>query len=111
MEIYVCYTDNDGYCYVYVTCASTGKAAVAISGTTVHTALKISLSRLLPLHSETAQQYRSLFKYFKRMIIDEITHITKLIEESMEQYHKNTCVRFVKRTNERDYLDIKKEVG
>ncbi|GFV76733.1 ATP-dependent DNA helicase [Trichonephila clavipes] len=43
-EIYNRYTDNDGYCNAYITCASTGKAAVAIAGTTVHTALKISLS-------------------------------------------------------------------
>ncbi|GFX96119.1 ATP-dependent DNA helicase [Trichonephila clavipes] len=38
MEIYNRYTDNDGYC-------QSCKAAVAISGTTVHAALKISLSR------------------------------------------------------------------
>ncbi|GFR27940.1 ATP-dependent DNA helicase [Trichonephila clavata] len=54
MEIYNCYTDNDGYCNAYITCASTGKASVAITGTTVQTALKISLSSLLPLNYETA---------------------------------------------------------
>ncbi|GFX86675.1 ATP-dependent DNA helicase [Trichonephila clavipes] len=59
-----------------MTCASTGKAAVAISGTTVHTALKISLSRLLLLNSETAQQYRTLFKYIKVIIIDEVSMIS-----------------------------------
>ncbi|CAG4939236.1 unnamed protein product [Parnassius apollo] len=52
MEIYNRFTDNDGYCNAYITCASTGKAAVAIDGTTIHTALKISLSKLLPLSSE-----------------------------------------------------------
>ncbi|GFS97823.1 ATP-dependent DNA helicase [Trichonephila clavipes] len=56
-----------------MTCASTGQAAVAISGTT---ALKISLSRLLPLNSETAQQCRTLFKYIKVIIIDEISMIS-----------------------------------
>ncbi|GFX63104.1 ATP-dependent DNA helicase [Trichonephila clavipes] len=76
MEIYNRYTDNDGYCNTYMTCASTGEAVVAISGTTVHTALKISLSRLLPLNSETAQQYRTLFKYIKVIIIDEISMIS-----------------------------------
>ncbi|GFW76596.1 ATP-dependent DNA helicase [Trichonephila clavipes] len=64
MEIYNQYTDNDGYC-------KSCKAAIAISGTPVHAALKISLSRLLPLYSETAQQYRTLFKYIK--IIEEIS--------------------------------------
>lgn len=41
MEIYNRFSGNDGYCNAYITCASTGKAAVAIDGTTVHTALKI----------------------------------------------------------------------
>ncbi|CAD6235025.1 GSCOCG00012402001-RA-CDS, partial [Cotesia congregata] len=76
MEIYNRYTDNDGYCNAYITCASTGKAAVVIEGTTVHTALKISLSRLLPLRNETPQQYRTLFKYVKVIIIDEISMIS-----------------------------------
>jgi Cdc6-like AAA superfamily ATPase len=70
MEIYNRYSDNNGYCNAYITCASTGKAAVAIDGSTVHTALKISLSRLLPLSTETANQYRTLFRYVKVLIID-----------------------------------------
>ncbi|GFY71816.1 astacin-like metalloprotease toxin 1 [Trichonephila inaurata madagascariensis] len=45
------------------------------------------------------------------VIRPELSQITDLIEEAMEQYHKNTCVRFVKRTNERDYLDIQKDQG
>lgn len=75
MEIYNRFSDNDGFCNSYITCASTGKAAVAINGTTVHTALKISLSKLIPLSIETAQQYRCLFKYVKVLIIDEISMI------------------------------------
>ncbi|GFX96795.1 ATP-dependent DNA helicase [Trichonephila clavipes] len=59
-----------------MTCASTGKAAVAISGTTIHTALKISSSRLVPLNSETAQQYRTLFKYIKVTIVADISRIS-----------------------------------
>ncbi|GFT63699.1 ATP-dependent DNA helicase [Trichonephila clavipes] len=54
VKIYNLYTNKDGYCHAYITCASTGKAAVAISGTIAHTALKISSSRLHLLHSETA---------------------------------------------------------
>ena len=45
MEIYNRYTNTDGCCNAYITCASTGKAAVAIDGTTVHTVLKITLSK------------------------------------------------------------------
>ncbi|PRD19961.1 UNVERIFIED_CONTAM: hypothetical protein NCL1_55939 [Trichonephila clavipes] len=70
MEIYNRYTDDDGYCQSF-------KVTVAISGTTVHAALKVSLSRLLPLHSETAQQYRTLFKYIKVIIIDVIRCLIK----------------------------------
>ncbi|GFV09177.1 ATP-dependent DNA helicase [Trichonephila clavipes] len=76
MGIYNCYTNNDGNCPAYITCASTGKAAVAISETIVHTALKNSLSRLLPLNSETARQCRTLLKYIKVIIIDEISMIS-----------------------------------
>ena len=76
MEIYNRFTNTDGFCNAYITCASTGKAAVAINGTTVHTALKISLSRLLPLSNEVAHQYRSLFMYVKVLIVDEISMIS-----------------------------------
>lgn len=75
MEIYNRYTDNVGCCNAYITCASTGKAAVAIDGSTVHTALKISLSKLLPLSTESANQYRTLFRYVKVLIIDEVSMI------------------------------------
>lgn len=82
MEIYNRFSDNDGFCNAFITCASTGKAAVAIDGTTVHTALKISLSKLLPLSMETAQQYRCLFKYVKVLIIDEISMVgAKLLNQ------------------------------
>ncbi len=76
MEIYNRFTNTDGYCNAYITCASTGKAAVAIDGSTVHTALKISLSKLLPLSLEVAQQYRALFKYIKVLIVDEVSMIS-----------------------------------
>lgn len=76
MEIYNTFTDNDGYCNAYITCALTGKAAVAIDGTTVHTALKIPTSKMLPLSFETIHLYRSLFRYVKALIIDEISMIS-----------------------------------
>lgn len=44
MEIYNRFSDTDGYCNAFVACASTGKAAIAIDGTTVHTALKIAIA-------------------------------------------------------------------
>ncbi|GFX03779.1 ATP-dependent DNA helicase [Trichonephila clavipes] len=91
MEIYYRHTDNDGYC-------QSCKAAVAISGMTVHTALKISLSRLLPLHSETAQQYRTLFKYTKLIIIDEISIISAQlllkVDSKLKQITGNFQINF-----------------
>ncbi|GFY71815.1 astacin-like metalloprotease toxin 1 [Trichonephila inaurata madagascariensis] len=45
------------------------------------------------------------------VIRSDLSHITDIIEKAMEQYHKNTCVRFVKRTNEPDYVFIKKGQG
>ncbi|GFW33668.1 ATP-dependent DNA helicase [Trichonephila clavipes] len=74
MGIYNRYTNNDGYCHACITCASTVKAAVAISGTTVHTVIKISFYQ--DLHSETAQQCRTLFKYINVIIIDDISMIS-----------------------------------
>lgn len=65
MECYNRFTQTDGFCNAYITCASTVKAAVAIDGTTVHTAFKISLSKLLPLSIDVLQQYQALFKYKK----------------------------------------------
>lgn len=93
MEIYNRFSNNDGFCNSYVTCASTGKAAVAINRTTVHTALKISLSKLILLSIETAQHYRCLFKYVKVLIIDEISMIgaelLNLIDARLKQITGN----------------------
>jgi len=35
----------------------------------------------------------------------------RIIMNAMEEYHKNTCLRFKKRTNERGYIDIKRGGG
>lgn len=63
------FTNNDGHSNTYITCASTVKAAVAIDGTTtLHMALKITLSKLHPLSMKVAHQYPALFKYAKVII-------------------------------------------
>ncbi|XP_062557042.1 uncharacterized protein LOC134221891 [Armigeres subalbatus] len=57
----------------YVACASTGKAAVAIGGTTVHSAFRICMSRRQSskLSFEALQLYRNAFANVKLIIIDE----------------------------------------
>ncbi|XP_037958820.1 uncharacterized protein LOC119688206 [Teleopsis dalmanni] len=47
MEIYNRFSDTDGIFIAYIACASTGKAATAIGGTTVHNALSITLSSMV----------------------------------------------------------------
>lgn len=61
----------------YIACASTGKAAVAIGGTTVHSAFHITLDRRHhgKLGFEILQLYRHSFANIKLIIIDEISMI------------------------------------
>ncbi|XP_044594073.1 uncharacterized protein LOC123271741 [Cotesia glomerata] len=94
MEIYNRFTDTDGHCNAYITCASTGKAAVAIDGTTVQTALIITLSKLLPLSTETALQYRTLFRYVKVIIIDEVSMIGAELLAQIDQRLKQISGAF-----------------
>ncbi|CAL1266932.1 unnamed protein product [Larinioides sclopetarius] len=45
------------------------------------------------------------------VISDELDDIRDMIDEAMEQYHKDTCIRFVPRTNQQNYIHLKKEQG
>lgn len=70
------FTDTDGYCNGYLACASTGKAAVALGGTTIQTAFKITLSSFhTPLSNEVKGLCRTFFEYVKMILIDEISMI------------------------------------
>ena len=95
IECYNRFTQTDGFCNAYITCASTGKAAVAIDGTTVHTAFKISLSKSLPLSTEVLQQYQTLFKYTKVIIIDEISMIGAELLAQIDSWLKQIARQLV----------------
>lgn len=95
MEIYNRFNETDGYCNAYLTCASTGKAAVAIDGLTVHTALKISIGKNLPLSNEVVQQYRTLFKYVRCIIIDEISMMSAELLHQVDARLKQITGDFV----------------
>lgn len=61
----------------YVACASTGKAAVALNGTTVHSAFRITMSRRnnASLSFESLQLYRNAFANIKAIIVDEVSMV------------------------------------
>lgn len=60
----------------FITCASTGKAAVAIDGITVHTALKIPIHGFKSLSFENVALYRTLFRNVKVVFVDECSMIS-----------------------------------
>ena len=85
MEIYNRYTHkHNSLRNAYVACASTGKAAAAFDGTTVHSAFRISVMRTLekPLANELEQTYRGMFNGVKCVIIDEVSML------STDVFHK-----------------------
>lgn len=76
MEVYNRFGQTDNICNAYISCGTTGRAACAINGTTVHTAFTITVNKrqsysALSLHQ--LNQYRIIFKYVRVVIIDEIS--------------------------------------
>ncbi|KAF8792951.1 Astacin-like metalloprotease toxin 1 [Argiope bruennichi] len=45
------------------------------------------------------------------VIDQDLDDLRDTIDEAMEQYHKDTCIRFVPRTNQKNYLRIRKQRG
>ncbi|XP_065091288.1 uncharacterized protein LOC135712259 [Ochlerotatus camptorhynchus] len=84
----------------YVACASTGKAAVAIGGTTVHSAFKITMARRQSnsLSFEVLQLYRNAFANVKMIIIDEVSmlgaDVLNTINIRLQQITSNHDVPF-----------------
>lgn len=81
METYNRYTqEHNSLNNAYVACASTGKAAVPIGGTTVHSAFRLTNSRVTKLLSaENLQAYRNMFVGVKVVFIDEISMLSAAI--------------------------------
>lgn len=69
----------------FVACASTGKAAVAIGGTTVHSAFRITMARRShgKLSFEVLQLYRNAFANVRVIIVDEVSMISADILNTM----------------------------
>ncbi|KAH9363807.1 hypothetical protein HPB48_023158 [Haemaphysalis longicornis] len=70
-------TGNNTAYNAFVICASTGKAAVAVGGTTVHTAFKLSRKTTAPnrdggLSASDLNTFRVAFRNVKCVIVDEM---------------------------------------
>ncbi|EDS25985.1 tetratricopeptide repeat protein, tpr [Culex quinquefasciatus] len=83
----------------YVASASTGKAASAIGGTTLHHAYHITMSRQVTKMSfETLQVYRTEMQRVKAHIIDEISmvgaHILNITHLRLQDVYMNYLLAF-----------------
>ena len=73
METYNQFSLNHNFIYnSFIECASTGRAATTIRGTTVHSAFNISFSNDENMRDKMLILYRSFFKNVNVIIIDEI---------------------------------------
>lgn len=73
MEVYNRFAQTNGVCNAYISCGTTGRAACAINGTTIHTTFSISINKHFALSLHQLNQYRVIFKYIRVIIIDEIS--------------------------------------
>lgn len=74
IDVYNRYNNN-----AFVMCASTGKAAVAVGGTTVHAAFKLSRSKtrdLGGLSDSELNTFRVAFRHVKVFIINEVSMLS-----------------------------------
>ncbi|KAH7951783.1 hypothetical protein HPB52_012944 [Rhipicephalus sanguineus] len=77
MDVYNRYNDNAGPYNAFVICVSTGKAAVAVGGTTVHSAFKLTRNKKdLGLGDSELNTSRVAFRYVKCIIVDVVSMLS-----------------------------------
>lgn len=95
METYNRFSPESSHLNSYVTCASTGKAAVAINGKTVHSAFRLNFTgKSFILSAEALQKYRNSFTGVKCIIIDEISMLgVEVLKNINDRLQEITAVR------------------